>query len=243
MAAHTPGFGREMLRCFPKLNLPPTWLRAAVSRNRARIGRAARLKRMFLNSMSPRVAALALSGNRARIGRAARLKRMFLNSMSPRVAALALCIAFAASAQEKTGPTQPIPFSHLTHVGEVKLACADCHVYPAKFGDAVGIPDAPRCLECHRLSTKEPPTRATLSAFAERKQPIPWVRVFALRDFVFFDHLYHLQSGAECEQCHGPISTEDVVSDRLGTTKMTFCQPCHVKMRAPGGCTTCHDQR
>ena len=115
MAAHTPGFGREMLRCFPKLNLPPTWLRAAVSRNRARIGRAARLKRMFLNSMSPRVAALAL------------------------------CIAFAASAQEKTGPTQPIPFSHLTHVGEVKLACADCHVYPAKFGDAVGIPDAPRC--------------------------------------------------------------------------------------------------
>ncbi len=153
------------------------------------------------------------------------------------------CLVAAAVAQETSGPAQPIPFSHLTHVGTVRLACADCHAYPAKFGDAVGIPDAPKCLVCHALSANETPTRATLNSFAERNRPIPWVRVFALRDFVFFDHLYHLQNGAQCEQCHGPISTEDVVSDRLGTTKMTFCQPCHVKTRALTGCTTCHDRR
>ena len=73
------------------------------------------------------------------------------------------------------------------------------------------------------------------------RAPIPWVRVFRLKDFVFFDHRYHLMNGAQCEECHGPIGTEDVVSDRLKTTSMSFCQPCHVKTRALTGCTTCHD--
>ena len=78
---------------------------------------------------------------------------------------------------------------------------------------------------------------------AEKKQTIPWVRVFALKDFVFFDHPYHLQNGAQCEQCHGAIGTEDVVSDQLGTTTMAFCQACHVKAGAKTGCSTCHDPR
>jgi hypothetical protein len=149
---------------------------------------------------------------------------------------LALCIAFAQ-------PSQPIPFSHKTHIGEVKLTCTDCHAYPAKFGDSVGIPDAPKCLECHSFSAANTPTRSTLNAFVEKKETIPWVRIFALKTFVFFDHRYHLMNGAGCEDCHGPISTEDVVSDRLQTTSMNFCQPCHVKTHALTGCTTCHDQR
>jgi len=50
-------------------------------------------------------------------------------------------------------------------------------------------------------------------------------------------------NGAQCEDCHGPIGTEEVVSDRLKTTSMAFCQPCHVKTRALTGCNTCHDPR
>jgi hypothetical protein len=156
---------------------------------------------------------------------------------------LAVCVAFSQSENDAAGPAQPIPFSHLTHVGTVKLACADCHVYPVKFGDPVGIPDAPKCLECHAFSVKPTATLSTLNAFAEKKQPIPWVRVFALRDFVFFDHRYHLQNGAQCEDCHGPIGGEDVVSDRQNAVKMAFCQPCHVNSGAKAGCNTCHDAR
>lgn len=148
---------------------------------------------------------------------------------------LALCPAF--------GQTQPIAFSHLTHVGTVKLSCEDCHLLPAKFGDNAGIPDAPKCLECHAFSVNKTSTLATLNYWSEKKQPIPWIRIFALKDFVFFDHRYHLQNGAKCEDCHGPISTEEVVSDKIGTTKMTTCQPCHVKSGAKTGCTTCHDAR
>ncbi len=152
-----------------------------------------------------------------------------------------LLTLFAAYAQIP-GPAQPIPFSHKLHA-EAKLTCSTCHSDPQKFGDSIEIPDAPKCLECHAWSQNPTPTRATLLSYVEKKQAIPWVRVFSLRDFVFFDHRYHLMNGAECEGCHGPISTEDVVADQLNTTKMTFCQPCHVKTRALTGCTTCHNQR
>lgn len=147
----------------------------------------------------------------------------------------AACLAF--------GQTQPIAFSHKLHVSAAKLQCTDCHSLPDKFGDPVGIPDAPRCLECHALAPDQQALIASLNESAEKKQPIPWVRVFTLKNFVFFDHRFHLQNGATCEQCHGPISTEDAVTDQLGTTKMTFCQPCHVKSGAATGCTTCHDPR
>jgi hypothetical protein len=152
-------------------------------------------------------------------------------------------VLYSASGQDAAGPAQPIPFSHKTHVAAVKLACADCHAEPAKFGDPVSIPDAGRCLDCHAYSTQQTPTLGELNSFAEKKQAIPWVRVFRLKDFVFFDHRYHLMNGAECEECHGPTGTEEVVSDRLKTTSMVFCQACHVKTRALTGCSTCHDPR
>jgi predicted CXXCH cytochrome family protein len=156
---------------------------------------------------------------------------------------LQLVFGQGASGQGSPGPVQPIPFSHKTHVDEVRLTCGDCHVSPAKFGDAISIPDAPKCLECHAYSVNETTTRNTLNALVAKNQAIPWLRVFRLRDFVFFDHRYHLMNNVQCEDCHGPVGSEDVVSDRLKTTSMTFCQPCHVKTGALTGCNTCHDTR
>jgi hypothetical protein len=132
--------------------------------------------------------------------------------------------------------TQPVPFSHQTHIAAAKLTCTDCHAAPAKFGDTIPIPDAPACLQCHAYSQNQTSTREILNGFAEKKQPIPWVRVFALRGFVFFDHRYHLMNGAQCEDCHGSDAAQNA-------TKMDFCQPCHVKSGAKTGCTTCHDSR
>jgi len=153
------------------------------------------------------------------------------------VLCLAACAAFGQTAQ---GPTQPIPFSHKLHIGEVKLTCTDCHTYPAKFGDSIGTPGAPKCLECHAFSTRQTTTLANLNGYVAKNQTVP---IFALRDFVFFDHRYHLMNGATCEGCHGDVGSQDVLADTLGTTKMTFCQPCHVKSGAKAGCNTCHDPR
>lgn len=141
------------------------------------------------------------------------------------------------------GPEQPLPFSHKTHTATAKMVCQDCHPAPAKFGADIEFPPASKCMACHILIAKEKPAIQRLAAFAAAKQPIPWVRVYKLADFVFFDHRYHLMNQAKCEDCHGPVAEQDVTTDELGATKMIFCQSCHTKTHASGGCGTCHDTR
>lgn len=160
--------------------------------------------------------------------------------MNRRGALLLLTVAGALAA---AGPEQPLPFSHKTHVGTAKLVCQDCHPSPAKFGAEMGFPPVSKCMACHILIAKEKPAIQKLAGMAASKESIPWVRVYKLADFVFFDHRYHLMNQAKCEDCHGAVAEQDVISDELGATKMIFCQTCHTKMRASGGCGTCHDAR
>jgi hypothetical protein len=138
---------------------------------------------------------------------------------------------------------QPLPFSHKTHIDTAKMACADCHTPPAKFGASMGFPPASKCMVCHVLIAKDKPAVQKLAQLAASKDPIPWVRVYRLDDFVFFDHRYHLMNQAKCEDCHGAVAGQDVVVDQLNATKMAFCQTCHVKTHASGGCGTCHNIR
>jgi hypothetical protein len=141
------------------------------------------------------------------------------------------------------GPEQPLPFSHKVHTATAKLVCQDCHTAPAKFGAEMGFPPASKCMACHILIAKEKPAIRKLAELAASKAPIPWVRVYRLADFVFFDHRFHLMNQAKCEDCHGPVSGQEVITDDLGATKMVFCQACHAKMRASSGCGACHNIR
>ena len=138
---------------------------------------------------------------------------------------------------------QPLPFSHKTHVDVAKLKCEECHPSPAKFGAEMGFPAPARCMYCHIEVAKSKLSIQKLAAIAKAKEPIPWVRIFTLPDFVYFDHRFHLQNGAACVDCHGPVAERDQVVDDLHATKMAFCQTCHVKMQAARGCNSCHDYR
>jgi hypothetical protein len=138
-------------------------------------------------------------------------------------------------------PEQPLPFSHKTHTSAAKLKCQDCHAAPARFGDEVGMPATAKCMACHVIVAKDQPAVRKLAAFAAEKKPVPWARVFKLKDFVFFDHLYHQQNGAVCSDCHGPVGERDVVSDESAATTMPFCQSCHSRTKAALGCRTCHE--
>ncbi|MHC5010153.1 MAG: cytochrome c3 family protein [Planctomycetota bacterium] len=83
-------------------------------------------------------------------------------------------------------------------------------------------------------------------------EPIRWVKVHDLADFVFFDHSRHLteQAGLECADCHGPVEEMDRMY-RANSLKMGWCLDCHKQpppegapawqeTRAPINCTTCH---
>jgi hypothetical protein len=114
------------------------------------------------------------------------------------------------------------PFVHKPHIEVAKLVCLDCHVAPAKFGAEVGYPTVAKCALCHGQREKD--------------RVIPSGRAFKLADFVYFDHRMHLKNDVKCEDCHGADAGHD-------STKMSFCQPCHVKTRAASGCGTCHEIR
>jgi hypothetical protein len=148
-----------------------------------------------------------------------------------------------AAALNAAAPGQPVPFSHKVHTATAKLVCQDCHPTPAKFGAEMGFPPAAKCMACHVLIAKDKPAIRKLAEMAAAKLPIPWVRVYRLDEFVFFDHRYHLMNQAKCEDCHGSVTEQDVVRDDLSATKMVFCQTCHVKTHASAGCTTCHNSR
>lgn len=152
-------------------------------------------------------------------------------------------LLLSAIALRSAALEQPLPFSHKVHTAVAKLVCKDCHPTPEKFGGVMGFPPAATCMACHILIAKDKPAIRKLGEFAAAKQAVPWVRVYRLQEFVFFDHRYHLMNDAKCEDCHGAVATQDTVSDDLGATKMVFCQRCHVKTHAVAGCTTCHNTR
>ncbi len=50
----------------------------------------------------------------------------------------------------------------------------------------------------------------------ENNKPIEWVRIHNLPDLAYFNHSQHVNvGGVECQTCHGPIETMDVVKQHL----------------------------
>lgn len=70
-------------------------------------------------------------------------------------------------------------------------------------------------------------------------QPIAWVQVHRLPDFVYFDHRNHVAGGVTCQQCHGPIETMERVRQHA-TLSMGWCITCHRQQKATLDCGACH---
>ena len=149
-----------------------------------------------------------------------------------------LAVAVAVLAAEP--PLQPIPYSHKQHIA-LGLKCANCHEMPDP-GEMMGIPAAAKCMTCHQAVKKDSPEIQKLAAFAARKEPVPWVRVYQIPGYVFFSHKNHLDTGATCETCHGKVSERDRLF-RETDISMGGCMNCHRSKRASLDCTFCHEQR
>ncbi len=133
-------------------------------------------------------------------------------------------------------PTQPVPFSHKLHAGQLRLDCRYCHNTVDKAAYAA-IPPTATCINCH--SGADTSGNVALSAvrsdslklgLVQRSQAtgqsIPWVKVHDLPDYVYFDHSAHVNRGVSCVSCHGRVDKMDVVQ-QVETLSMTFCLDCH----------------
>ena len=61
-------------------------------------------------------------------------------------------------------------------------------------------------------------------------QPVRWMRVHDLPDFVYFNHSIHVKKGVGCESCHGRVD-EMPLTLQENTLQMEWCLDCH---REPG---------
>lgn len=140
-------------------------------------------------------------------------------------------------------PLQPVPFSHKLHAGTLKLDCRYCHNTVEKAGHAA-IPPTATCGTCHGQNrVKEgatlsvvrqespllKPVRDSLESaeFGTRRgDPIEWIRVHDLPDFVYFNHSVHINRGVSCVSCHGRIDKMEVVQ-QVEPLSMKWCLDCH----------------
>ncbi|MEJ8589770.1 c-type cytochrome [Riemerella anatipestifer] len=157
-------------------------------------------------------------------------------------------------------PEQPIYFSHKIHAGENKIDCQLCHS-SAKYGKVSEIPSLNVCMNCHKNiseykgsyiepgKSKEFYTAEikkiyaavgwdeTTQSYTGKTQPVEWVRIHNMPDFVYFNHAQHVVAGEAaikkaknvdvvCKACHGAIDTMNVAKMANDFT-MGWCIDCH----------------
>ena len=148
-------------------------------------------------------------------------------------------------------PVQPIHYSHKIHAGANQIECKYCHS-SARVSKHSGIPSLNVCMNCHKNIaeysgeedlengyTKEFYTKEIKKLYAavgwdeENQQytgetePVKWVRIHNLPDFVYFNHAQHVQVGQiECQTCHGPVEEMEIMYQYSPLT-MGWCINCH----------------
>ncbi len=171
-------------------------------------------------------------------------------------------------------PRQPIAFSHkrmagapvmrtndkgeAVNVGGFGISCVYCHTMPYK-GRHSTLPSTAVCMNCHSTVGLNKEWVLKMKEYWDRGEPIPWVKVHDLPDFVYFDHSVHLNAKNErgesklplvdadgkpmvaCQNCHGNVAEMEIVSVQQ-PFNMQWCLDCHRKpeMKASTDCIACH---
>jgi len=162
---------------------------------------------------------------------------------------IALLVVFSAGVWgivlTQKAPEQPIQFPHNLHVG-LGIQCLYCHS-GALRGPSPGIPTETKCWGCHQQIPIQGTELPKLAKFVENNQPIDWIPVAQVPDFVHFVHRPHIAAGLNCEDCHGDVSKLTVYQNPQ-VINMGWCLNCHKQKAASDpvlyskltDCSTCH---
>jgi len=135
-------------------------------------------------------------------------------------------------------PVQPIPYSHKRHLA-LGLKCQQCHSNPEP-GDRMTFPAETKCMVCHATIAKDKPPIQKLAEFMKSGQAVPWVRIYVVSNWVYWNHRSHLEAKMTCEMCHGQVAEMDVMTKVSNVTTMAGCIECHRRNEAGTGCKYCH---
>lgn len=154
-------------------------------------------------------------------------------------------------------PVQPIHYSHKIHAGDNKIECTYCHSsarvskhsgIPAlnvcmnchkSIYEYKGNPEGPSAEDLANGYTNEFYTAEIkklykavgwdeeTQSYTGESQPVEWVRIHNLPDFVYFNHAQHYSvAGVECQTCHGPVEEMEIMYQHAPLT-MGWCINCH----------------
>ena len=148
-------------------------------------------------------------------------------------------------------PVQPIHYSHKIHSGANQIDCQYCHS-SVRSSKHSGIPSLNVCMNCHQniaeYNGEEDLEKGYTKDFYNNEikklykavgwdeenrvytgdtEPVKWVRIHNLPDFVYFNHSQHVNvAGIDCKECHGPIEEMEIVYQHSSLT-MGWCINCH----------------
>jgi hypothetical protein len=145
-------------------------------------------------------------------------------------------------AKAPAAPTQPLPYSHRQHLELAIVECADCHVQP-EGGPKMTFPDSATCMSCHATQPATTAALKQLATMAKSGKPIPWVQVYQLPEYVYWDHVPHLGAGLTCANCHGAVEQSDAMRQETNVATKVGCVTCHEARQAPSDCGDCHEPR
>lgn len=167
--------------------------------------------------------------------------------------------------EELQGPEQPIEFSHKVHATTLGIDCLYCHSAAEKSQSAT-IPAVSVCMGCHQYVSEgaTPGSKeqiAKLRDYYARGESIPWLRIHNPPEHVQFKHFRHVESGLQCQECHGPVEQMNrvyLVPDTkyrkssagmpAAKLEMGWCMDCHLARTEPNtelrstleDCAACH---
>ncbi|HSC89532.1 MAG TPA: cytochrome c3 family protein, partial [Polyangiaceae bacterium] len=121
-------------------------------------------------------------------------------------------------------PEQPVPYSHELHAGQMGLDCRYCHTTVDQTGLAA-IPPTSTCMNCHKLVHPNSPKLTPIRESSATGEPVQWVKVHDLPDYVYFNHSAHVTRGVSCVSCHGRIDTMERVT-QVERLSMGWCLDC-----------------
>ena len=126
---------------------------------------------------------------------------------------------------EGVARTQPVPFSHEHHAGDLGIDCRYCHT-SVETSSFAGIPPSATCMNCHSQIWSNSPMLEPVRASYRSGKPIEWMRVHELPDYVNFNHSIHVNKGVGCVTCHGRVD-QMPLTWQAKSLEMQWCLDCH----------------
>jgi hypothetical protein len=122
-------------------------------------------------------------------------------------------------------PVQPVPFEHSLHAGQLGIDCRYCHAAVEKSGTS-SVPAAQTCMNCHSAIKTQSPLLEVVRQSYQTGEPVPWVKIHSVPDYVYFNHSVHVNRGVSCVECHGKVNEMPVVHQDKPHS-MSWCLDCH----------------